>query len=377
MYGIATNTASTETPVVEPPTLDQINYEVGVDAGADTELPALAPVEPPLTMQQDKPNANPKDQNENETDPDIPKRIFGWILLTVLSAIVLAANQKWYHKTNRRLRALASPDNNSETDMSSDARWVSAGAGIVMILAYFSVTAHFLITKYYVTQIPEGAVAFLCLGLWAAVLPVLMDEENKIAQKGEIIGYINPDFAHLYFASWGALLICLYLASSYMHEVRMKISADYPGMPRNTTFWYILLIASFVLTWSASVAYHDANDYKTGGCGDASGDYKEVCRRTSFSIFVGLAGILLTLPGFVLSEFDHFPKMVEMGGVGILFVLYCTGLAVITFENGPGQYVNNIYFATVSAFTVLLYWMADYASIMWFGLSSNSGYCSS
>jgi hypothetical protein len=174
----------------------------------------------------------------------------------------------------------------------------------------------------------------ICLGFWAAGMPAILDPDHSLA--------VYPGFgianANLYFFSWGALISSILLAGSWGKE------ANGDKASKTAVQWVCLLASSLVVMGTSSSIFNDT------GCKSLDLD-TDRCNRTKFAIGLGLASGVLAL---VMLPFKHAPMICHMVMGLLLLCSWCCGVAFITFGDGPGINLGNVYFATwISLFLCL------------------------
>lgn len=107
---------------------------------------------------------------------------------------------------------------------------------------------------------------------------------------------------------------------------------------KTATQWALLGAASFVVMGTTSALY---KDYQ---CGDIEsiGDSPK-CKRTQFAVYLGLSSGVLAIAMFALNQAPfHCQGIVSF----LLTAAWCCGVSYITFGEGPGTSMGNVYFAT-------------------------------
>ena len=153
-----------------------------------------------------------------------------------------------------------------------------------------------------------------------------MDPENELGV-GAGGGILN---ANLYFFSWGSLIVSIMLAG----EWGKQFNGDDASI--TAVQWVCLAASSLVLMGTSSATYNEL------GCGKAE-DSTTVCNRNLFAIILGVGSGVIAL---VMVPLKGAPPICQ--GVVSLLLLICwaCGVSYITFDNGPGSSLGNVYFAT-------------------------------
>lgn len=79
------------------------------------------------------------------------------------------------------------------------------------------------------------------------------------------------------------------------------------------------------------------------------GDSEDFCMRTKFAISTGAVGTFFALVASVLGSRGMLKTYPEAGMALILFGMYTTAIAIVTFggeEKAPAQNIGNLYFST-------------------------------
>lgn len=111
----------------------------------------------------------------------------------------------------------------------------------------------------------------------------------------------------------------------------------------------MLVAASFIVMVS-SIRLFTAD---TNSCnnGEASG----YCKRVKYALSLGAASVVFGLFDIFASNRGWLSVWPEAGLTFVLFVLYVVGIAVITFGEGPGTKIGNLYFSTWIGFVLMLF----------------------
>lgn len=181
----------------------------------------------------------------------------------------------------------------------------------------------------------------MMFGMWAAVLPAIMDPGNEIAVTSGLfgLGYGQISNPNLYFFSWGATLISLYIMVSFLREkFGREDTKDF-----HLGHWAMLVGTSFVVMANASRQFKDLN------CDDRD---TIQCDRTEFATGLGAASALF---GFLMMGYGSFcavPAMID-GLVTFLFLAaWVVGITLITFggSKAAAPFLGNLYFFTWASF---------------------------
>jgi len=192
---------------------------------------------------------------------------------------------------------------------------------------------------------------------WILNLPVMMNPANTIAIS--FSDYLN---ANLYFGSWSSFLCSGMIIKDIMEErygydvlTKIVVSTIIHGQHGK---WYGLIFTSSIVTIS-SIRVFNAFD-----CTKEIMFLAPVCRQTKHGISAGVSGTALAiLTAMVLNSrcgSSSCWKTVCQGWISILMVIvWSVGLGYITFGEGPGQNVGNLYFSTWISFTLSILLAAE------------------
>lgn len=205
----------------------------------------------------------------------------------------------------------------------------------------------------------------LVLGLWAAGMPTIMNPGNHIAVSestvdpelyaptvlnastcfifvehfASLLAHVLTHSIHatilfffpqdLYFFSWLSFAACVGISSSLYREY-----IDYnPIYSAKIGRWYGLAASSLVVMGSASRALQNTN------C-----DSVDFCRRTKFTIAVGVLGCLLSVLMVYLTQ-KALTIRAETTITSFNLILFCFGVGYTTFGESPGSTIGNLYFS--------------------------------
>lgn len=194
-----------------------------------------------------------------------------------------------------------------------------------------------LLTKSqcYSTQ-TQGIVA---VGVWIFGIPMITSPEDGLAVKNFVISDAN-----LYFASWGALIFALWILASVFSE--RCVSASRESYSKR---WMWLIVSSAIAMSSASRIF----DKK---CSEDAAD-SERCKELKMGIALGVVSAVIA--GVMTLLLFLSPSIIPVDPMGFFLCLaclgiWCTCLAYLTFENGAGSIVGNLFFS-VWASTILAF----------------------
>lgn len=170
-----------------------------------------------------------------------------------------------------------------------------------------------------------------------------MNPNNNIAVLGETV--VN---ANLYFFSWLAFAAALYLSSSLAQE---NYGLDVASVTSTKSArWYGLTASSLVVMGAA------VRIFKSADCGsdNSSGSSSELCKRTKFAISAGTIGFVFAMVLTYLTQ-KGLTIVVETAATVFLLALWCFGVSYITFGDGPGSQIGNLFFSSWICFILCVF----------------------
>ena len=138
---------------------------------------------------------------------------------------------------------------------------------------------------------------------------------------------------------------------------KKKLNIQQNLLTPKTNLWYLLTLTSLVVLVDAIELYmafdacssgdnEDGVDITGSSLSSSSSSQPDLCTKTEYAVALGAVG---TFCAFICSG------LATTGGLGtkmecifaiIFLALYLTGVALITFNEGPGTSLGNLYFAT-------------------------------
>jgi hypothetical protein len=261
------------------------------------------------------------------------QRLQVWIALTVTSCISLIAHASTY-KENSPAKT-----------------WVLAACSISFILSLLSSIAHAIVLEPFVGQTIEGIAGLLVFLIWITSLPVMMrPTENGIAVAAGTGGIAN---SNLYFFSWASLSCIVYILFHFVyHQARRSESSNdssLPEIPIKALHWLGLFVSSIILMASAADIHSIIN------CTSSFISGEEFCRRTSYAVALGVVGIVFSAIVMVVTQRGLLQAVkIEAALSLILTIFFMFGVGFITFGDGPGVVLGNIYFSVWIGFLLVL-----------------------
>jgi hypothetical protein len=90
--------------------------------------------------------------------------------------------------------------------------------------------------------------------------------------------------------------------------------------------------------------------YATVDCGDSSFQGTSFCRRTNLGISLGCISFVSSVVMATAMAKQVLPKNIDLIASAIFLIVWCFGVGFITFGNGPGSTMGNLYFSTWISF---------------------------
>ena len=172
-----------------------------------------------------------------------------------------------------------------------------------------------------------------------------MNPKNSIA-----VSYTEVDNANLYFSSWAAFCCCLWIVGSQAQET---CGLDITHVAPRKAKAYGLVASSLVVMGSS------IRIFKSFKCHRAEMSGVDLCWRTKYAISAGVIGFSIALIWMFVLHMGLTLVNYEMFGSGFLLVLWVVGLAFITFGQGPGHSIGNLFFATWVSLIISIFLFAE------------------
>lgn len=192
--------------------------------------------------------------------------------------------------------------------------------------------------------------AALLIAIWCAGLPVIMNPANSIA-----VGYTTVTNANLYFASWGAFACVLWICGSLaklLYGVDLVAQAT-PIVKSRKGKWFAL-VASSIIVMGASIRVFKAFD-----CTLEVMKKAPTCKQTKFSISAGVIGTCASVLNTLFQANFGVVREHEWAGSIVMLIIWSFGLGFVTFGEGPGHSIGNLYFATWASFVLSILLFAE------------------
>ena len=181
----------------------------------------------------------------------------------------------------------------------------------------------------------------MILILWCTGLPVIMNPANSIA-----VGYTQVVNANLYFGSWATFGCILWICGSLARIVYgLDIAARATPMVKSRQGKWYALVAASVVVMGASIRVFKAFDCSLDVMKKAP-----TCKQTKFAISAGVIGTLFSIMFSLFQAQFNIPRQTEWAAAFGNLIIWVLGLIFITFGEGPGHSIGNLYFATWGSF---------------------------
>ena len=180
------------------------------------------------------------------------------------------------------------------------------------------------------------------MGIWAAVLPAIINPKNNVSTTGEFGEIVN---ANLFLFPWLALLAAV---NVLVGSMRLFFDRDVVKDEKsNSSFlsWGAFVATSLIVMMSAS------NQYETAQCGS---DKTTMCDRLHYAIWLGaIGGFVAFLWMMVDLCFPTRMGIAETLLSVLILAAWCFGVAYITFsENAPAPTFSTLYFFSWGSFAL-------------------------
>jgi hypothetical protein len=184
----------------------------------------------------------------------------------------------------------------------------------------------------------EGALILIVVIIWVMAIPVIMGPNHDLAVSEDKIVDAN-----LYFSGWMSFGLALYIFASFGREVG-KLSYLHNGK-----WWLCLAISSLIAMTAAVRIFNNTH---------CDGREKVKCRDLrlgiSLSIVSAFISVFLVAAPYILKD-RALPSVAVLIAAIIVLVLWSILVAYLTFKNGPGSRVGNLFFAIWISFSLALY----------------------
>ena len=183
--------------------------------------------------------------------------------------------------------------------------------------------------------------AGLTLLLWCIGLPIIMNPKDSIA-----VSYTQVVNANLYFGSWTAFFCILWISANLaklLYGVDIAARAS-PLIKSRRGKWYALVAASIVVMCSS------IRVFKAFQCSTDEMLKAPTCKQTKYAISAGVLGTVESALCTLWQANYGIGRVHERVAAFLMVIIWALGLIFITFGEGPGHSIGNLYFATWASF---------------------------
>lgn len=232
--------------------------------------------------------------------------------------------------------------NNEEDAVTGETAELDAGFGVAMAMMTLLLSAIMVISHMHagvkatvVGSIGEGIIIAVVLIFSAIGCAVTTGPARGLA----VDRYGGLIHGNMYYLSWVAFAIGLYLASRYLDEVYGINFVDRANSQSSTFSYWLMLFISSIIILSTSV------ELRSTKCADV--EDSTFCSRTILGITVGSVAAISS--GATIGMKLHLGAVPFLGEVGIivsLCILYVFEVIYVTDGAGPGAPIGNLYYCS-------------------------------
>jgi hypothetical protein len=233
----------------------------------------------------------------------------------------------------------------------------------------------FISPTSYVGRFSELALTFTLLVFWCLGLPTIMNPANELA-----VGYDQILNANLYLGSWVCFACVIYLIGDLVGDLTAGPEGSAIGLSRldpetgeyvsavpfstidYKRFWetrrgkFFGLFAVTGVALSASV-----REYQAFTCKEIAMQSSNTCIDSKVAIastvMSGVLCLVMMSVGTILG--GSMPEYIESLGAGCTTLVWTLTVAFVTFGDGPGHSLGNLFFATWGGFSISVLITAD------------------
>jgi len=229
-------------------------------------------------------------------------------------------------------------------------KWAISATTLSLVFAVLGVLCYLFSRGIFMGELPEVVLVGVIVIFWSGALPVIMDPANSIA-----VGYTDHLNANLYFSSWLSFFIALWIAGALGKELYGMdlVGMASPVVRAKRGKWYGLIATSCIVLGS-SIRVLEAFR-----CSMEVMAKSPVCRQTKYAISAGAIGTFFALVATFCLARASFSRQADWYSSVIMVIIWSFGLGFITFGDGPGQNIGNLYFATWGSFILSVLLVAE------------------
>jgi hypothetical protein len=229
-------------------------------------------------------------------------------------------------------------------------KWALAATTLIVVFSVLGVACYLFARGVFMGQLPEVIVVGIIVVVWAGALPVIMNPANDIAVSFN--DYLN---ANLYFGSWLSFFCALVIAGELAKELYgMDVVGVVSPVARGKHGKWYALIATSIVVLSSSVRVFQAFE-----CNSTLMMHAPGCRQTKFAIAAGVLGTVFAMFATLFLARGTCSTLGQGCSSVIMALIWSFGLGYITFGEGPGQNIGNLYFSTWASFTLSIFLVAE------------------
>lgn len=181
----------------------------------------------------------------------------------------------------------------------------------------------------------EGAVSFIMVALWSALVAVISDPNNGLAvdNEGSVV------FGNLYYCGWGGFVCAILLFLNYLKQVfSLRINEELSLRSDRLNIWIGYFIVSIILTSTAATVFDNE-------CLGSDRFGTKFCNRSLLALVDGGAGAAASIVVIGMKFATGVaPWGIELLFSGCLFLSNCFSMGLVTAEDGPGARIGNLYY---------------------------------
>ncbi|GAX11338.1 hypothetical protein FisN_22Lh006 [Fistulifera solaris] len=274
----------------------------------------------------------PVHTTRNEYSKHYNSQHTSWFLATAFALIALVAAAKAVH-----LDGLSDIKNQPK-----NIKWIGSAILCALGLSLFGFLTALFLRHRFTGNLLECILAFLTVGIWAAVMPAIVNPKHTVATAGEFGQIVN---ANLFLFPWLGLIAAV---SVLVESLRTFFDRDVAKNEKSSSSflpWGAFVASSLIVMMSASRQFEDMM------CDDED---TTMCARLQYAIWLGAIGAFLA---FVWMMWDlclpTCAGLVETVLSITILTAWGFGVTFITFSNhAPAPTFSTLYFFSWASFFV-------------------------
>ncbi|GAX11339.1 hypothetical protein FisN_22Lh007 [Fistulifera solaris] len=227
-------------------------------------------------------------------------------------------------------------------DQGKKITWVGSAIICALGLASIGFLMGLALRHRFVGNLLECTLAFLTVGIWAAVMPTIMNPKHNIATQGEFGEIIN---ANLFIFPWLGLIAAVNVLVGSMRLFFDRDVAKDEKSSSSFLSWGAFVATSLIAMMAASRQYEDMM------CDD---DKTTMCDRLQYATWLGaIGGFLAFLWMMVDLCLPTRLGIIETAFSILLLTAWCFGITYITFsDHAPAPTFSTLYFFSWGSFAL-------------------------